>query len=153
VDVRIKLAFESVMEADPIEPACIPPDTPLGEVFAALKENHGGALVCHEQMLVGVFTERDAVRALAHGTPLDTPVGSLMTVSPVTARTSTSIAAAVRKMAVGGYRRLPVLDDGCHPCGVITTSGLVHYLTEHFARTVYNLPPTSNAGPQERDGA
>jgi CBS-domain-containing membrane protein len=76
-----------------------------------------------------------------------------MTVSPVTARTTTSIAAAVRKMAVGGYRRLPILDDAGRPCGVVTTAGLVHYLTEHFARTVYNLPPTAGAGPTERDGA
>jgi CBS domain-containing protein len=153
VDVRIKLAFESITEADPIEPSCIPPQTPLSEAFAALEQNNGGALVCHEGMLVGIFTERDAVRALAHNTPLDTPVGTLMTVSPVTARTTTSIAAAVRKMAVGGYRRLPILDDAGRPCGVVTTAGLVHYLTEHFARTVYNLPPTAGAGPTERDGA
>lgn len=153
MDVRIKLAFESVTEADPIEPVCVAPQTRLGEVLNVLEQNNGGALVCHEGMLVGIFTERDAVRALAHNTPLDTPVGSLMTVSPVTARTTTSIATAVRKMAVGGYRRLPILDDAGRPCGVVSTAGLVHYLTEHFARTVYNLPPTAGAGPTERDGA
>lgn len=153
MDVRIKLAFESVVEAEPIEPFCVTPQTPLGNVFNVLEQNHGGALVCHEGMLVGIFTERDGVRALAHGTPLDTPVGTLMTVSPVTARNTTSIATVVRKMAVGGYRRLPILDDAGRPCGVVTTSGLVHYLTEHFARTVYNLPPSASAVPQDRDGA
>jgi CBS domain-containing protein len=153
VDVRIKLAFESVVEAEPTAPFCVTPQTPLGNVFGVLEQNNGGALVCHEGMLIGIFTERDGVRALAHGTPLDTPVGTLMTVSPVTARATTSIATVVRKMAVGGYRRLPVLDDAGRPCGVITTAGLVHYLTEHFARTVYNLPPSAGAVPQERDGA
>ena len=153
MDVRIKLAFESVVEAEPIAPYCVTPQTSLREVFAVLEQNNGGALVCHEGMLVGIFTERDGVRALADGTPMDTPVGTVMTVSPVTVRTATSIATAVRKMAVGGYRRLPILDDAGRPCGVVTTAGLVHYLTEHFANTVYNLPPTANAGPQERDGA
>lgn len=153
MDVRIKLAFESISEADPIEPHCVPPSTPLADVFATLAANHGGALVCHEGMLIGIFTERDAVRAMAQGLPMDTPIGTLMTVSPVTAHRSTSIASTVRKMAVGGYRRLPVLDEAGRPCGVVTTSGLVHYLAEHFAQTVYTLPPQSTAaGPCEREG-
>lgn len=153
MDVRMKLALESIPEAEPIAACCVPPKTSLGEVFGMLESHPGGALICHEGMLVGIFTERDAVRAMAHGTALDTPVGTLMTVSPVTARQTTSIATAVRKMAVGGYRRLPILDDGGRPCGVVTTSGLVHYLTEHFAHTVYTLPPTTSGAPQERDGA
>jgi CBS domain-containing protein len=147
------LAFESVVEAEPIAPYCVTPQATLREVLGVLEQNNGGALVCHEGMLVGIFTERDGLRALADAIPLDTPIGTLMTVSPVTVRTSTSIATAVRKMAVGGYRRLPILDDAGRPCGVLTTSGLVHYLTEHFARTVYNLPPSAGAVPTERDGA
>ena len=153
MDVRVKLALECVDEADPIPARCVAPQTSLREAFAVLEENHGGALVCHERMLVGIFTERDALRALAHETPLETPIGTLMTVSPVTARTSTSIAAAVRKMAVGGYRRMPILDNDNRPVGVVTTSGLVHYLVDQFARTIYNLPPTSTAAAPEQEGA
>src|SRR5688572_21823935 len=59
VDVRIKLAFESVVEAEPIAPYCVTPQTSLREVFSVLEQNNGGALVCHEGMLVGIFTERD----------------------------------------------------------------------------------------------
>lgn len=84
MDVRVKLALECVDEADPIPARCVTPQTSLREAFGVLEENHGGALVCHEGMLVGIFTERDALR-LAHETPLETPIGTLMTVSPVTA--------------------------------------------------------------------
>lgn len=153
MDVRMKLSLECVDEAEPIPARCVTPQTSLREALAVLEENHGGVLVCHEGMLVGIFTERDALRALAEEAPLDTPVGRLMTVSPVTARTSTSIAAAVRKMAVGGYRRLPILDNQNRPVGVVTTAGLVHYLVEQFARTIYNLPPTSTAAAPEQEGA
>jgi CBS domain-containing protein len=149
----MKLSLECVDEADPIPARCVAPQTSLREALAVLEENHGGVLVCHEGMLVGIFTERDALRALADEGPLDTPVGRLMTVSPVTARTSTSIAAAVRKMAVGGYRRMPILDNQNRPVGVVTTAGLVHYLVEQFARTIYNLPPTSTAAAPEQEGA
>lgn len=152
MDVRMKLALESVSEAEPIAPFCVTPQTTLAEVIGALEQHSGGALVCHEGMLVGIFTERDAVRALAHDTPMDAPIGTVMTVSPVTARQTTSIATAVRKMALGGYRRLPILDENSRPCGVVTVGGLVHYLTEHFARTVYNLPPAPSAIPSEREG-
>lgn len=149
----MKLALESVDEADPMPPFCVEAPTPLGEVLDSLAEHHGGVLVCHQGMLVGVFTERDALKALADRVSMDTPVGTLMTVSPVTARRETSLAAAVRKMAVGGYRRLPLLDESSRPCGVVTTSGLVHYLVEHYARTIYNLPPQPRGAAVERDGA
>lgn len=153
MDVRIKLAFESISEADPLEPHCLSPQASLGEAFHTLAANHGGALICHDGMLIGIFTERDALRALADRTPLDTPIGTLMTVSPIAARPTTSIAATVRKMAVGGYRRLPILDANDRPCGVVTVGGLVHYLAEHFARTVYTLPPQSaTAGSCQREG-
>ncbi|MGC3966557.1 MAG: CBS domain-containing protein [Pirellulales bacterium] len=153
MDVRMKLSLECVDESDPIPARCVAPQTSLREVFAILEENHGGALVCHEGMLIGIFTERDALRALADEAPLDTPVGRMMTVSPVTVRTTTSIAAAVRKMAVGGYRRMPILDNDNRPVGVITTAGLVHYLVEQFARTIYNLPPAPTAAAPEQEGA
>lgn len=151
MEVSLKLALEPVSEAEPIEARCVEPATSLADVLGGLDAQSGGILVCHEGMLVGIFTERDALRALAERTPLDTPVGTLMTVSPVTARSSTSLAAAVRKMAVGGYRRLPLLDDSGRPCGVVTTAGLVHYLVEHYARTIYNLPPQAGAAA-EREG-
>jgi CBS domain-containing protein len=152
VEIKLRLALESVAEAEPIAPFCVDPQTRLGEVLAGLDEHHGGVLVCHQGMLVGIFTERDALRALAQATPRDTPIGHLMTVSPVTAHRSTSLASAVRKMAVGGYRRLPVLDERGRPCGVVTTSGLVHYLVEQFARGIYNLPPQQTGAVPEREG-
>lgn len=152
MDVRMKLALEAILEAEPILPHCVSPQTPFSEAFAALADNCGGALVCHNDMLVGIFTERDAVRALADRVALDTPIAELMTKSPVTVRQSTSLATAVRRLAVGGYRRLPILDDAGRPCGVVTVSGLVHYLTEQFAQTVYTLPPLESAASHEREG-
>lgn len=156
MDVRMKLALECVDEVDMSAADCVAPQTPLVDVFKVLERNHGGALVCHEGMMIGIFTERDALKALAQQTALDTPVGTLMTVSPVTARTSTSIGQAIRKMAVGGYRRMPVLGDDNRPAGVVTTSGLVHYLVEQFAKTIYTLPPsptTAGAAAPEQEGA
>jgi hypothetical protein len=56
-------------------------------------------------------------------------------------------------MDEGGYRHLPVVDEGGRPVGVLSVKRIVHYLVEHFPTTVYNLPPNPGAVPQEREGA
>ena len=63
------------------------------------------------------------------------------------------IAAAVRKMEVGGYRHLPVVDGLGRPTGILSVKRIVHYLAEHFPATIYNLPPDPAVVPNEREGA
>jgi CBS domain-containing protein len=103
---------------------------------------------------VGIFTERDLMRRLlAPGLPLTAPLSQYMTPSPVFACTKDSIGSAVRKMEVGGYRHLPVVDGAGRPVGILSVKRIVHYLVEHFPATVYNLPPDPGAVQQYREGA
>ena len=60
---------------------------------------------------------------------------------------------AIRVMAEGGYRHLPIVDSHGKPTGVVAVHGIVHYLVDHFPETVYNLPPDPKAAPREREGA
>jgi CBS domain-containing protein len=62
---------------------------------------------------VGIFTERDIVRALgSHFDASGHDVGSWMTSDPVTARPETTAAEALESMLTRGFRHLPVIDDG-----------------------------------------
>ncbi len=63
------------------------------------------------------------------------------------------MAAAIRTMSVGGYRRLPVVDDQNRPVGMVNVADIVHYLCEHFPQAVYNLPPESQPAMHGREGA
>jgi CBS domain-containing protein len=153
VDIELNLMTESVDHAGPIEPLCVPPETPIRDVLVLLRErNRPSALVCRDDVLIGVFTERDALRVMAQNIDLATPIERMMTPRPVTVQAGEKIGAAVQKMATGGYRRLPIVDSRGRPVGLVHVSGIVHYLVEHFPKTIYNLPPVPHAVMQQREG-
>lgn len=63
--------------------------------------------------LVGIFTGRDAVRALAEGkNPAETTLSSTMTPGPDTISPERNAIEALRAMSDGGYRHLPIVRDG-----------------------------------------
>jgi CBS domain-containing protein len=74
----------------------------------------GSVLVTDDQhRLSGIFTGRDAVRALAEGKDAgDTPLAKAMTPNPVTITPESRAIDALRAMSDGGFRHLPVVEDG-----------------------------------------
>ena len=69
----------------------------------------------------------------AAGQHLDTlNVGDFMTPDPVVLRHDDPIALAIHKMAVGGFRHIPIIDDG-RPTGVVTARDVFHHLAEGLA--------------------
>ena len=155
MDIELNLHAETVDRTNPVAPLCVPPLTPVRRVLALLRdENRGAVLVCRQTTLVGIFTERDALRLMACGAGLDEPDERFMTRQPITVDAEDTVACAIRKMSAGGYRHLPVLADDGQPSGVVKVSGIIRYLVEHFPKTVYNQPPLSPAGAQPtREGA
>ena len=86
-------------------------------------------LVTVDDRLVGIFTDRDAV-VKAAGKPLDAfRVRDFMTPDPVVLRHDDPIAIAIHKMAVGGFRHIPIIEDG-RPTGVVTARDVFHHLAE-----------------------
>lgn len=153
MDIELNLMTESVDHAGPVEPLCVLPTTTIREVLVLLRErNRPSALVCRDNALVGVFTERDALRVMAQNIDLSTSIEQMMTPRPVTVHAREKIGNAVQKMATGGYRRLPIVDDAGKPVGLVHVSGIVHYLVEHFPKTIYNLPPVPHPVMQQREG-
>lgn len=166
MDLELNLTTESVELASPLPPLSVSPQTPLREVLGRMKgEGRGSVLVCRDGALVGIFTERDALRLMARSllassdsttnfddAQLDVPVETVMIRNPAAIEATASVADAVEKMSAGGYRRLPIVDDQKRPVGVLQVSGIVHYLAEHFPKTIYNQPPVSHGVTQHREG-
>ncbi|HZU37511.1 MAG TPA: CBS domain-containing protein [Gemmataceae bacterium] len=149
------LKVDSVSRLHPTAPRQVTPTDTVAQAVALMRQERVGCLlVCQDQQVVGIFTERDLMkRVLAAGTPLTVPVAKCMTPHPVTVHPKEPITAAVRHMVEGGYRHLPVVDEEGRPVGVLSIKRIVHYLVEHFPATVYNLPPDPNSVPNEREGA
>ena len=155
VELARNLKIDSVSRLRPTPPRVVKPAQSIAGVVALMRQHRVGCvLVCENEQLVGLFTERDLMRrVLAAGKSLDTPVGECMTARPVVVQPKDPIGVAVRLMEEGGYRHLPVVDEDNRPVGILSVKRIVHYLVEHFPSTVYNQPPDPNAFPREPEGA
>ena len=154
MDFQLNLDSETVGHCHPIEPLCLAPTDSAAEALRQMKEqNRGAVLVCQDESVVGIFTERDALAMMAAADSFDTPLQEVMTADPVVLRTDEKVGKAISLMAKGGYRRLPIVDEQGRPTGVIKVEGILHYLVEHFPTSIYNLPPEPHHSTQQREGA
>jgi CBS domain-containing protein len=90
-----------------------PGDTLAEAARKMWKQQTGSLLVLDDEELVGIITERDILKAVAVGTPLDhTTISEVMTKDVVTVGPGTSLREAAKVMADKWIRHLPVLDGG-----------------------------------------
>ena len=117
------------------------------------KHNAGAVLVCQDNRVVGIFTERDALKMMAAGASFDGALEQSMTPNPVVLHAGDIVSKAITLMAQGGYRRLPIVDDQGRPTDIVTVQGILHYLVDHFPTVIYNLPPQPHLATRAREGA
>jgi len=159
VDFQLNLNTETVDHAYLGQPLVASPETSLREVLRKLREQHqGGILIQKEDALVGIFTERDALRLMAAAAKggqvdYDQPIKNFMQTEVVSVADKTTVGESIRVMSEGGYRRLPVINSEKIPTGVLTVSGILHYLVDHFPQVIYTLPPKPRHAAGEREGA
>ena len=115
-------------------PITVTPDTPLDVAIARMHEAETDCvLVMAGDRLVGIFTDRDAVVKAAGKRTTSFHVRDFMTPDPVVLRHDDPIAVAIHKMAVGGFRHIPILEDG-RPTGVVTAHDVFHHLATSMDR-------------------
>ncbi len=92
----------------------VDPTTSVGEAVSLMAQHKvGSTLVMQGSKLVGIFTERDIVRALSHSHDAPThDVSSWMTRDPKTVSPETDTQDALRTMLANGFRHLPVIENG-----------------------------------------
>ena len=96
--------------------------TTVLEAALLMKQTSKGALlVVDGSRLVGIFTERDALfRVIAAARdPATTRMADVMTLHPQTIHPDEPFLHAMRVMHKGGFRHLPVVEDG-RPLGVVS---------------------------------
>jgi CBS domain-containing protein len=92
------------------------------EATQRMAEQHVGSVMITESgRLVGIFTERDALkRVLAAGLdPTRTRLADVMTRHPQTVTPDVVLGHALHLMFEGGFRHVPVVEDG-RPVGMIS---------------------------------
>lgn len=108
-------------------------DTAIADVLRTMRDSREAGIVVTDPggRVVGIFTERDALLKVAGRDLPDGPISTVMTADPVVLRADDSLAVAIQKMAVGGFRHVPIVADG-RPVGIVTS----HDVFRHVLRIV-----------------
>jgi len=112
--------IRSIIEGQ--EPITAAKSMPVGEAARLMKQHSVGAiLVVEGDKLVGVFTERDALfRVVAEGRDAGTTeLGAVMTPNPKTVEADSPFSLALQMMYEGGFRNVPVVENG-RPVGLVS---------------------------------
>ena len=138
-------------------PLVVEADASVLSVVNAMNEHHVGCvLVQKEGKLIGIFTERDALRrVIFRDGNRSWPVEAAMTRDPSTLPPGASVAFALNKMSLDGYRHIPIVDRAGKAIGVISIKDIIKLVVEAFpGRNLINLPPDPTArAPAPTDGS
>ena len=152
IEDSVKVIEVVALELD--APVVVEGATPVVDVLREMRTAQSGCvLVCSGDKLCGIFTERDAlIKMVGVEGAGNRPVSDLMTPDPVTVHENDSIRKAVLAMHHGGFRNVPVVDSEDRVVSCVRHKDIVHYLVEHFAQKVLNLPPDPENMPTTPDG-
>jgi len=106
----------------------VTPDAPISELLAVLAErNVGAAVVCEDDRLVGIVSERDVVRHLHQrgAELLAAPVAEIMTTVVATCRRNDDLQTLSRTMTERRIRHIPVVDDADRLAGIVSIGDVV----------------------------
>jgi CBS domain-containing protein len=102
-------------------------ETTITDAASVLADQHIGSLVVGDDIIDGIVTETDVVRAVGGELALgSTPVREIMSDPVVTIRPHESIQVAGERMGHNAVKKLPVTENG-EPVGIVTTTDLAHF--------------------------
>jgi len=106
----------------------VSPDDPVASLLEVLAErNVGAAVVCEDDRLAGIVSERDVVRHLHHrgASLLDAPISEIMTTVVATCRATDDLQTLSRTMTDKRIRHVPVVDDAGKLTGIVSIGDVV----------------------------
>jgi CBS domain-containing protein len=130
--VERSLMEDPVSTLRPKPPVTVLPAATVGDAMRTMLDRDLGAVLVVDEAgrLKGIFSERDLLKKVAgvHADYTALPVARVMTANPETVTTTDTLAVALHKMDIGGYRHLPVVTDG-KPSGVISVRDMLRHIT------------------------
>jgi CBS domain-containing protein len=164
---RPRFAFDANLLKEPLTvvptrpPLVFRADASVKESMQAMQQRHRGCILITQDgtlrsPLTGIFTERDILlRVIDSGrNPADVQLGEVMTPDPESLPFDARLAWVLNRMAIGGYRHVPVVDANGWPTAVLAVRDVVEFLVESFPAEILNLPPDlGRKKGRSRDGA
>ncbi|QIW23636.1 CBS domain-containing protein [Sulfolobus sp. S-194] len=108
----------------------VTPDTPVIDAIKIMINNNiGGLPVVENQVIRGLFTEREVINVIAN-LKFSGIVDSIMSTKIETIPQNSTILDAAKIMTMRGIRRLPIVNE-YRMVGIITAADIVKYLEKH----------------------
>jgi CBS domain-containing protein len=117
-------AIKDVMTPDPV---CVDPHASAADAARSMRDVDSGAiLVAEDGHLKGLLTDRDiVVRAIAEGRdPATVHVHEICSSDVQALRPDDDVDRAIQLMRDRHVRRIPVVDEGDHPVGIVSIGDL-----------------------------
>jgi signal-transduction protein with cAMP-binding, CBS, and nucleotidyltransferase domain len=154
--IHSALFEETIASIDLDAPRWVAPTASIAEVIGLMNQHRVGCvLVVEDNGLVGIFTERDLLTRVVTTAGLDFEqhaIGEFMTRNPETLRKEDRVVHALQIMAVGGYRHVPILEEG-RPVGVFGMRTCMRFIVDLYPNEILNAPPPEMAFSSSREGA
>ena len=82
-------------------------------------------ITCENNKCLGIFTEKDAIRCIATGIPLDQPIREAMTFNPRTINENSTFTEAKYTMDLYHISHLPVVNDEGTLTGILNLRDVI----------------------------
>lgn len=119
----------------------VTPDTSVYDALHIMMEkNISSLLIMENEILKGIFTERDYARKLVlmGRSSKDTPIADIMTANLLTITPSETIDQCMEMMTNNKIRHLPVIDNN-RVTGMVSIGDVVKFIIEDQKRTIQQL--------------
>ena len=141
------------------DPVIVSKDLKIKDVISLFNEKDVGCVLVTDGKtdkgtLVGIFTERDVIRKILNKSSNipDETIEKYMTKRPDALHLSDPIAYALNRMAAGGYRHVPLVDEKNHPVGFLSIRDIIDHMADYFSNEILNLPPSPHARQVFQEG-
>ncbi len=121
----------------PRDPPVVAPSDPVALAIHVMQQrNADSVLVYEDEQLVGIMTERDVLlKAADDKVDLNAvTVRTIMTADPVILREEDTLAVALHKMSVGGFRHIPLVAKDGTAC-LVSIGDLVRHVSSFIPDT------------------
>lgn len=133
--------IRNILESKGHQVYSVTPETSVYDALQVMMEkNISSLLIMENEVLKGIFTERDYARKLVlmGRSSKDTPIGDIMTANLFTITPSETIDQCMEMMSTYKIRHLPVIDNN-RVTGMVSIGDVVKFIIEDQKRTIQQL--------------